>query len=161
MSKRLEPVLPDRLFRVLNGEHLEEQLGKAILLVTLDENGRPYPAMLSFLEVIARDRENIRMAPWNSSTTTANLRRQAKAALLIVDEGLACYIQGSAAELDRDLEGFPGMAKVNLRIEAILEDNALAYEGSARITSGVRYDNPQMDAAYIARGRKVLEALKQ
>ena len=161
MSRRLEPVLPDRLFRLLSGEQLDQQLGKAILLVTIDDNGWPYPAMLSFLEVIATDRENIRMAPWNNSTTTENLRRQGKAALLIVDEGLACYIQGSATELQRDLEGFPGMAKINLKIDSILEDNALAYEGSARITSGLLFENPQMDAAYIERGRKVLEALRQ
>src|SRR5690348_16746945 len=99
------------------------------MLVTIDDQGTPYPAMLSFLETVAYDRDNIRIAPWNNSTTTKNLRERGKASLLIVDEGLACYIQGSATELERDLKGFPGMAKINLRIESILEDNALAYEG--------------------------------
>jgi hypothetical protein len=161
VSKRLDPVLPDRLFRLLDGEHLDEQIGKAIMLVTIDDQEMPYPAMLSFLETVAVDRKNIRIAPWNNSTTTKNLRERAKASLLIVDEGLACYIQGIATELERDLKGFAGMAKINLRIESILEDNALAYEGSARMTSGLRYENPQMDAAYIRRARQVLEALKQ
>ncbi len=161
MSKRLEPVLPDRLFELLNGRRLDQHLNKAILLVTLDEKDWPYAAMLSFLEVIATDRENIRFAPWNNSSTTANLRRNGKATLLIVDEGLACYIQGTATELAREMEGFAGMAKINLRIESILEDKALDYEGSARITTGVRFENTQMNAAYIERGRKVLEALKQ
>lgn len=161
MSKRLEPVLPDRVFDLLNGERLDEHLSKVLLLITLDEKGWPYMAMLSFLEVIAPDRRNIRLAPWNNSATTANLRRDSKAALIVVDEDMAYYIQGSASELSRDLEGFPGMAKVNIRIESILEDKALDYEGSARVSTGIRFENPQMDAAYIERGRKVLATLRQ
>jgi len=160
MSKRLESVLPDRLFQLLNGDRLDDQLKKVILLVTLDENGFPYTAMLSYLEVIARDRRNIRMAPWNNSTTTANMRRNPKVALLLVDTGMAYYIQGSAAELEREMPGFPGMAKINVYIDSVLEDKALDYEGSASITTGVQFENPQMDAAYIERGRRVLEALK-
>ena len=161
MSKRLPPVLNDRLFGLLNGEHLDANLQKVLLLITADERGWPYVAMLSYLEVIAPDRRNIRMAPFNNSTTTANLRRDGKVTLILVDQELACYIQAFAEELSRDLEGFPGMAKVNLRIESILEDKALDYEGSARVSSGIRFENPQMDAAYIARGRAVLQALLQ
>jgi hypothetical protein len=160
MSKRLEPILPDHLFHLLNGEHLREQLNKVVLLITLDEKGWPYAAMLSYLEVIALDRANLRLAPWNNSTTTANIRRNGKVTLLVVEEGLADYIQGTATELCRDLEGFAGMAKINVRIESLLEDKALDYEGAARISTGVRFENPQMDAAYIERGRRVLAALK-
>lgn len=161
MSKRLEPLLPERLFQLLNGERLDQHLNKVLLLITLDERGWPYAAMLSLLEVIAANRSNIRMAPWNNSTTTANLRRDGRATLIVVDEGMAYYIQGSVTEVCLDLEGFPGMAKINLRIESILEDKALDYEGSARVTTGIRFDNPQMDAAYIERGRKVLAALRK
>jgi Pyridoxamine 5'-phosphate oxidase len=161
MSKRLPPALTDRLNERLSGERLEMQLGKVLLLVTLDEAGWPYVAMLSYLEVIAADRENLRIAPWNNSSTTANLRRERKATLIVVEEEMAYYIQASAEELSRDLEGFPGMAKINLHIESILEDQALDYEGAARVTSGIRFQNPQMDAAYIERGRRVLAALRQ
>ena len=160
VSKRVGNTLSDQLWALLNGSALDKHLNKALMLITVDELGRPYPAMLSFLEVISVDRNNIRIGPWNNSTTTANLRRSGKATLLAVDDGLACYIQASAQELSRDLEGFPGMAKINLKIESILEDKALDYEGSARVTSGVRFENPQMDAAYIERGRKILAALK-
>ncbi len=161
MSVRLEPVLSARLFDLLDGHELDRNLNKVLVLVTVDEQGWPYAAMLSYLEVIAPDRTNLRLAPWNNSTTTGNLRRNGKASLLVVDDGLACYVQGTATELARDLEGFPGMAKVNLRIESVLEDKALDYEGSARITTGIRFENPQMDAAYIERGRQVLRALCQ
>ena len=161
MSKRLEAVLPERVYRMLSGEQLDQHLNKVLLLITLDEKGWPYVAMLSVLEVIAADRQNIRMAPWNNSTTTANLRRDDRVTLIVVDEGMAYYIQGSTTELSRDLEGFPGMAKINLGIESILEDKALDYEGSARVTTGIRFENPDMDAAYIERGRKILAALRR
>ena len=160
MSVRLEPFLSDRLFHLLGGEHLDENLSKIILLITVDEKGWPYVAILSYLETIAPDRRNIRIAPWNISTTSANMRRNGKATLVVVDQEMAYYIQGTARELVRDLEDFPGTAKVNVRIECILEDKALDYEGSARITTGIRFENPQMDSAYIERGKQVLALLR-
>ena len=161
MSKRLSPVLTDRLSKLLDGKHLAEQLDKVLLLITLDEAGWPYAAMLSYLEVIAADRGNIRIAPWNNSTTTANLLREPKATLIVVDKEMAYYIQTSAEQMSRELEGFPDMAKINLRIESILEDKALDYEGSARVTTGIRFENPQMDKTYLSRGRSVLDALRR
>ena len=161
MSKRLPPVLTDRLNRLLNGERLQEQLNKVLLLVTLDEAGWPYVAMLSYLEVIAADGSSLRIAPWSNSITTANLRREGKATSIVVDEEMAYYIQTTAQELDRNLDGFPGMARINLRVESILEDKALDYEGAARVSTGIRFVNPDMDAAHIERGRRVLEALRR
>ena len=161
MSVRLKPILPDELFNRLNGEHLEQLWNRVVLLITVDEKGWPYAAILSYLEIIAPDRNTLRLAPWNNSTTTTNLRRDGRVTLLVVEEGLAYYIQGTATELCRDLEGFPGMAKIHVRIESVLQDNALDYEGSARITTGIRFENPQIDAAYIERGRRVLAALRK
>jgi hypothetical protein len=161
MSKRIGAALTEPLWNYLNGERLERHLNKVLVLLSVDESGWPYPAMLSFLEVIAVDRQNLRIAPWNNSTTSANLRSNGKATLMVVDDGLACYIQAKAEELSRDLDGFPGMAKINLRIESILEDKALDYEGSARVTTGVRYENSDMDEVYIERGKKILAALRR
>jgi hypothetical protein len=159
MSVRLKPELPDELFYRMNGGQLDRHPDQVILLITIDEGGWPYGAMLSYLEVIARDRRTLRLAPWTNSTTTGNLRRNGKASLLVIEEGLAYYIQGTAAELDREMEGFPGMAKIEVRIDSILKDNALDYEGAARITNGIRFENPDLDAARIEQGRRVLAAL--
>ena len=161
MSKRLPPNLHDRLFELLSGERVDDHLNQVILLITLDQRGWPYVAMLSYLEVVAPDRENIRLAPWNNSTTTANLRRNPNVTLVIIEAGLACYIQGTAVELEREMPGFAGMAKINVKITSILEDKALDYEGSASITTGVRFENPQMDSAHVERGRRVLQALRR
>jgi hypothetical protein len=160
MSVRLQAILPEDLFERMNGEHLDRRLDKVVLLITVDEGGWPYAAMLSYLEVVAPDRSTLRLAPWNNSTTTANLRRNGKVSLLVVEEGIAYYIQGTATELCREMAGFPGMAKINIQIESIFQDNALDYEGSARITSGIRFENPMMDAAWVERGRRVLAALR-
>ena len=160
MSVRLGAILPEDLFERMNGERLDRHLHEVILLITVDAGGWPYAALLSYLEVVAPDRHTLRLAPWNNSGTTANLRRNGKATLLVVEEGIAYYIQGTATELCREMEGFPGMAKINVQIESILQDNALDYEGSARITSGIRFENPQMDAAWVERGRRVLAALR-
>ena len=161
MSVRLKPELPDELFDLMNGGQIDRHLNKVVLLITLDEEGLPYGAILSYLEVIAPDRKSLRLAPWNNSTTTANIRRNSKVTLLVIEEELAYYIQGSATELVREMEGFPGMAKIHVRIESILKDNALDYEGAARITSGIRFENPDLDAARIEQGRRVLAALRQ
>jgi hypothetical protein len=169
MSVRLGPELPDELFDRLNGcldgqvngGGLDQHLNEVILLVTIDEGGWPYGAILSYLEVIARDRRTMRLAPWTNSTTTGNMRRNGKTALLVIEAGLAYYVQGTATELEREMAGFPGMAKMEIRIDSILQDNALDYEGAARITSGIRFENPDLDAARIEHGKRVLEELRK
>lgn len=161
MSKRLEPVLPERLVPIFDGSQMDAHLSKVFLLITVDERGWPYVAMLSLLELIAVDHSNLRVAPWSNSTTTANMRRNGKVNLIVVDTEMAYYIQGTATELAPELAGFPGMAMMNIRIDAVLEDKALDYEGAARVTTGIRFENPDMDAAYIARGRAILDALRR
>ncbi len=53
------------------------------------------------------------------------------------------------------------MAKINIRIDAVLEDKALDYEGAARVSTGIRFENPDMNAEYLDRARGVLQALQQ
>lgn len=161
MSKRLEPLLPEKLAPMFDGTLAETHREKVFLLITVDERGYPYVAMLSLLELVALDRANLRLAPWSNSTTTANMRRNGKVTLIAVDTELAIYIQGTASELAAELPGFPGMAKMNIRIDAVLEDKALDYEGAARVSTGIRFENPDMDAAYLERARAVLQALLQ
>ena len=153
--------MPAPLAPMLDGSGLKEHLNKVFLLITSDEHGYPYVAMLSLLELISVDRENIRLAPWNNSTTTANMRRNCKVTLIVVDTEMAYYLQGTATELERELPGFPGMAKINIRIDAVLQDQALDYEGAARVSTGIRFENPDIDAAYLERAHRVLDSLKR
>ena len=74
MSKLVGVQLPDDLYQRLLGNDLEQNAEKVILLATVDEGGWPHLAMLSYLEVIAKDQRNLRLATYNSSRTTRNMR---------------------------------------------------------------------------------------
>jgi len=143
MSKVLGNSLNDDLSRRLNGEHLEKYAEKVILLTTVDEQGRPHSAMLSYLEVVASDDRNIRMATYKDSSTTANMRRNGKATISIIDERVAYYIKGSVSELSKEMVCAPQNSKLNLRIEEVRADAANGeFEPGAYVSSGVTYQTP-------------------
>ena len=158
MSKRIGSELPDAVFELLNGEDLERHFRKAMLFITLDEAGWPYAAMLSPLEVVALNRGSIQIGIWDGSTTVKNVKSDEKVALMVVDYDLVYYIQGTAAVAP--LEQIPGMVKVDFAIHSVLEDRAREYEGDAHVTSGITFDNPHIDAAYLDRARSLLASLK-
>ena len=159
MSKSLGTELNDDLSRRLSGEKLEARAEKAILLATVDERGGPHPAMLSYLEVVARDRHNIRMATYKDSHTTENMRRNGKATLSIIDERVAYYIKGSVSELEREMHCAPHNSKLNLRVEAVLADEANEeFEPGVYVSSGVTYQSPNR-AEQLLKAREILKEL--
>ena len=68
MSRLLGKMLTEELFDRLNGRDVGSRAGKAIVIVTVDEQGWPHPAMLSYTEVVAKDRSRIDLAIGKSST---------------------------------------------------------------------------------------------
>ncbi|PWT83780.1 MAG: hypothetical protein C5B44_00065 [Acidobacteria bacterium] len=143
MSKSLGDHLNDDLCRRLSGENLQPSADKVVLLATVDDRGRPHPAMLSYFEVVARDCCNIRMATYKSSRTTENIRRNGKATISVIDERVAYYIKGSVRELKREMRCAPQNSKLNLRVEAVLADAANEeFEPGAYVSSGVTYHSP-------------------
>jgi len=139
MSQVLGRELTEELFDRLKGEDVVSKAGKAIVIVTVDELGWAHPAMLSYYEVVAKDRGRIDLAVGKSSTTATNLRRTAKITLLITDSGLNYYVKGSAREIRDSMEGVPFMALFRVAVEHLLEDQ----EPDAVITSGVTFQRPQ------------------
>lgn len=161
MSKSLADELNDDLLRRLSGEDLEARAEKVILIATVDAGGRPHPAMLSYLEVVARDRRNIRLATYKDSSTTENMRRSGKATISIIDERVAYYIKGSVLEIKRAMSCARHNAKLNLHVEEVLADEANEeFEPGAYVSSGVTYRNPNR-AEQILKARKVIEELLQ
>jgi hypothetical protein len=159
MSKSLGDELNDDLCRRLSGENLEACAEKVILIATVDDRGRPHPAMLSCFEVVARDRRNIRMATYKNSGTTENMRRNGKATISIIDERVAYYIKGSVGELKREMLCAPHNSKLNLRVEAVLADEANEeFEPGAYVSSGVTYHSPSR-TEQLLRAREVLKEL--
>lgn len=161
MSKSLGDELNDDLCRRLSGENLEAFADKVILIATVDDSGRAHPAMLSYFEVVAGDRRNIRLATYKTSRTTANMRRNGKATVSIIDERIAYYIKGSITELSREMLSAPYNSKLNLRVESVLADEANEeFEPGAYVSSGVTYRNPNR-AKQVLKAREVIKELLQ
>ncbi|MDQ3817563.1 MAG: pyridoxamine 5'-phosphate oxidase family protein [Acidobacteriota bacterium] len=159
MAKFVGDELPFDLYERLRGNDLEAYADKVILISTVDGYGWPHPAMLSYFEVVAPDRRNIRLATYRNSGTTDNMRSNGRATISIIDERLAYYIKGSVKELKEEMASAPHNAKLNMRIEQVLKDEANEeYEAGAYVSSGVTYRNPNR-AAEMLKAREVLAEL--
>lgn len=144
MSKLIGDKLTDDLYRRLLGHHLEGDAEKVILLSTIDESGWPHPAMLSYFEVVAKDRSNLRFATYKNSRTTNNMRRNGKATVSIIDERVAYYVKGSVEEVAGEMRSVPHSSKLNLRVEEVFADEAdEGLESGAYVSSGVTFRNPR------------------
>ena len=147
MAKLIGQELPDDLYARLRGEDLETCGEKVILISTVDEQGYPHPAMLSYFEVIAKDRRNVRLAPYKNSGTTSNMRRNGRLTISIIDERVAYYIKGRVEELRREMKCSPHISKLNLCVEQVLADQVNEeLEPGAYVASGVTYRNPNLAA---------------
>lgn len=143
MARFVGRELPEDLYQRLAG-NLEACAEKAILVCTVDQAGWPHPAILSYFEVIAKDRCNIRLATYKDSSTTNNMRRNGKLTMLVIDERIACYIKGTVEELSREMSSAPHNSKLNLRVDEVLADGANEeFEPGVYITSGVSYKRPE------------------
>ena len=139
MSRLVGKELTKELFERLKGMDVGSKAGKAIVIVTVDEQGWAHPAMLSYYEVVAKDRSRIDLAIGKTSTTAKNLRGTGKITLLITDSGVNCYLKGSAREIRESMEGVSFMSLFRVEPEQVLEDQ----EPDAVITSGVTFSRPQ------------------
>src|SRR5688572_23395467 len=132
--------LTEELFRRLSGSGAESLAHLAIVVCTVDAEGWPHPAILSYFEVAAVDRQNLRLAVYTDSRTCANMRERGKATIVIVDERLVCYVRGDVQELMPAMKTAPYNAKLNLRVEQVLFDEPpQELEPGAYVTSGILY----------------------
>lgn len=153
--------LPDDLYRRLAGNDLEACAEKVILICTVDANGWPHPAMLSYFEVIAKDRRNIRLATYKNSTTTENMRRNGKLTVLVIDERVAYYIKGLVEELEGAMNCSPHNSKLNLRVQQVLADDAdQHFEAGRYVAGGIIYKNPNLAAEQQKAKEILIELLK-
>lgn len=157
MSKLVGAELPDELFRWLTD--LETNAEKIIMVCTVDQGGWPHPAMLSCLEVVAKDRSNIRLAPYKDSSTTRNMRGNGKLTMIVIDERVAYYVKGTVEELQRDMRSSPHISKLNMKVEQVMTDQAdEQLEYGVYVAAAPTYADPNL-ASRIAEARVVLEEL--
>jgi Pyridoxamine 5'-phosphate oxidase len=159
MMRRRTERLTDDLYSRLSGEHAEALSRLAIPVCTVDADGWPHPAMLSYFEVAAIDHDNLQLAIYNDSRTCENLRVRGTATLLIVDEALVCYIRGRTAQVAPAMRTAPYNAVLNLRVDQVVFDEPPPdLEPGAFVTSGITY-RPRTGPA-LKRARAVLAELR-
>jgi hypothetical protein len=135
MSRLVGTQLSDSLLQRLGGEDATSHEGKIIPIFTLDEQGWPHPALLSYYEIVAKNPSTLDMALWKDSSTAKNLRRRGKVTLMITDRGINYYLKGSVKELEAEMAGAPQVSRFRVATEELLEDQ----EPNAEITSGPTY----------------------
>jgi Pyridoxamine 5'-phosphate oxidase len=128
--------------RSLNSELLDyfrrdptSKKGSVILIATIDQEGWPHLAMLSHWEIVAGDRENLRIATYKESRTTANMRDRGKATAIAVEGGMTYYIKGRVTVAREEMKSDAGNTMLNMRVEQVLVDEL----PGAEIANGIQY----------------------
>lgn len=145
MSHSIGKRLNERLLASLAAEDVATQMGHAIAIATLDAEGRPHPALLSYGELRALSAATLRLTTWDDSNTTENLRRRGAITLYIVEAGLAAYVKARAREIAPP-RALPGLARFEATIEDVLIDELdEKHEQGARIIAGIRFKPTRRD----------------
>jgi hypothetical protein len=158
MSRSLGNQLPTPLLHLLDGRNLGEKTGFALLLATVDQRGYPHCALVSVGEVLAPAPGTLRLALYDNSSTTANLRRGGRLTLALASGGLAYYVKATAAERPGPAAGLRGLAVFEATVDEVLEDG----EPIAQVTSGFSLaltHDPAKIVAHWERGVAALAAL--
>jgi hypothetical protein len=144
MATLLGSHLPEELMSRL-GARRTEMSAMAVPICTIDAEGFPHPAMLSYGELAADAPNAIRAAVYDGSTTARRLRRRQLLTLLFVDAGLTCYVKARASGDEAPHPGAPGVAIFPCAVEAVLIDSVdTSREPAATIETGItfRRDGP-------------------
>jgi len=135
MSQLLGKALTPALLERLGGMQIEAHEGKIIPILTLDEEGWPHPALLSYYEIVAKDPTALETAVWKNSSTANNLRRAGKITLMVTDQGVNYYLKGSVRELEYEMTGAAPVSRFRITLDQVIEDQ----EANAQITTGLTY----------------------
>jgi len=156
MSKLLGKVINEELLGRLSGKDIGSQEGKAIIIVTVDEQGWAHPAVFSYYEIVAKSEGRIDIAVGKTSTTGKNLKRTGKITLLVTDAGVNYYIKGDARETRESLGAVPFMSLFRVEVVQLLEDQ----EPGASITSGLTFIRPEK-TEFSEVSKKVFQAVRE
>ena len=145
MATFIDKELTEDLRHRLNGRFGNAQPDQVILIHTVDPDGYPHPAILSYFEVVATDRQNIRLATYKESRSAENMRRNGKTTLSIFDERVTYYLKGRARELRREMRSAVHNSMMNVALEQVLTDQTdPLFEPGAYIESGITAVNPNI-----------------
>lgn len=112
----------------------------ALPICTVDPDGLPHPAMLTYAELAADDPRSMRAAVYGGSRTARHLRQHGAATLLFVDEEGTFYVKARVSGPDTPHPTAAGVTVFPLAVVAVLADAVdTMREPAAVITSGIRF----------------------
>jgi hypothetical protein len=139
MSESLGAVLPDALRERLEGREAGPWADLAVPIASVDRLGRPHPALLSYDELAAPDAATLRLALYDGSRSSDNLRLRGALTLFLVAPGAVHYVKAQAREVEGGLPDHPGLALFEAQVEEVLFDRVdPSLEGAAEIETGIR-----------------------
>jgi len=132
----------------------------AIVLATIDPYGWAHPALLSYAEVLALDTARLRLALHRGSRSTRHLRETGRATLVFADAQLCLYVKAEALPLAA-APGAAELARFELVVRDVLEDQAEGGETGARVSGGLTIawpGEPEVEGRRQARVQAALRA---
>ena len=114
MSERIGNSIPPPLRFELGAEQGADQLCRAVLLVTADDDGAPRVAVMSYGEVRARDERRLSVAVRSGTRTHHNMEAGRDATLWCVLDGAAYSLRGHVKRGES--------ATFDLTVEEVLRD---------------------------------------
>ena len=144
MSRSLGPQLPPALVERFSQRDLRQRLGIAVPFVTVDAEQRPYPMLLSYLEIRAHDAGSVGLVILARSQSARNLTARQTATLIVVEPDGTFYVKLRALDGPLPVAGGEsfGLGYFLLAVEDVLEDAAAEWEGGMRISGAITYAPP-------------------
>ena len=135
MSKNLGSTLPEDLLDFLSSTEPGDKFKQVILFSTTDEDGWPRHGLLSAREVLAKDSKRLLLLLYSNSHSSANLQREGKISIVLVNPNMSYYVFCKARPLS-PLPDAPSETLFELTVERVLEDSL----ATARILTGITFE---------------------
>jgi len=144
MAKLISNELPEEVFTALTPGDFASKHKRVLQVVTVNAEGWPSTAMLSYSDVVAKDKKTLALATWGDGECAADLRYNGRLAVLVIDYDMAYYVRGIAEEvigagsdlMDVNQQGGESpLAFFKVRVEQVFEDRV----PTAKVLSGVTF----------------------
>lgn len=149
MSKNLGATLPEDLLDFLSSTEPGDKFKQVILFSTTDEDGWPRHGLLSAREVLAKDSKRLLLLLYSNSHSSANLQREGKISIVLVNPDMSYYVFCKARPLS-PLPDAPSETLFELTVERVLEDSL----ATARILTGITFEG--YDPGMTQENRKIV-----
>ena len=149
MSKNLGATLPEDLLDFLSSTEPGDKFKQVILFSTTDEDGWPRHGLLSAREVLAKDSKRLLLLLYSNSHSSANLQREGKISIVLVNPKMSYYVFCKARPLS-PLPDAPSETLFELTVERVLEDSL----ATARILTGITVEG--YDPGMTQENRKIV-----